>query len=227
MRRSNIYFFREINGVLNSYQVDYKKDYKDLYLPKNLPAIIDVPSMAFIMVDGKGDPKGAEYQDALSVLYSLSYIIKMKGKDIAGYFDYTVFPLESLWWSENDIFDLNERHVWCWVSLMRQPEFVTAEIFTWAVELAKKKKPELDFSKARFQHFNEGLCVQMMHIGPYDDEPATIEKIREFMEQNDLVDKAGTDRKHHEIYLSNPNKTKPERMKTVIRVPVSEIKKDD
>jgi len=168
-------------------KVDYKKDYKDLYLPKTIPAIIDVPSMAFIMVDGKGDPKGEEYQDALSLLYSLSYTIKMKGKDIAGYFDYTVFPLESLWWAENDTFDLGQRDIWCWTSLMRQPEFVTAGIFKWAVELTTKKKSELDFSKARFEHFNEGFCVQMMHIGPYKDEHATIEKMKEFMEQNNLV----------------------------------------
>jgi len=202
-------------------KVDYKKDYKEFYLPKGIPTTIDVPPMVFIMVDGKGDPKGDEYQNALSLLYSLSYTIKMKGKDIAGYFDYTVFPLESLWWSEDGIFDSNERDTWCWISLIRQPEFVTAEIFKWAVELTTKKKPELDFSKTRFEQFNEGLCVQMMHIGPYTDEPATIEKMREFMEQNGLVDMTGADRKHHEIYLSNPNKAKPEKMKTVIRIPVS------
>jgi len=200
------------------HKVDYKKDYKDLYLPKSIPAIIDVPSMAFIMVDGKGDPKGKEYQDALSLLYSLSYTIKMKGKDIAGYFDYTVFPLEGLWWCEDGTFDCT-RDAWNWISLIRQPEFVTAEIFEWAVERTEKKKPELDFSKARFEHFNEGLCVQMMHIGSYDDEPATIEKMKAFMVQSGLVDMTGTDRKHHEIYLSNPNKTKPEKMKTVIRLP--------
>jgi hypothetical protein len=196
-------------------------------LPKGIPAIIDVPPMDFIMVDGKGDPKGAEYQDALSVLYSLSYTIKMKGKDIAGYFDYTVFPLEGLWWCEDGTFDSNERDRWCSVSLIRQPEFVTSDIFKWAVELTKKKKPELDFSKARFEHFNEGLCVQMMHIGPYQDEPATIEMMKAFMAENSLVNMTGAEHKHHEIYLSNPNKTKPEKMKTVIRLPVSKIKEGE
>ena len=202
-------------------KVDYKKDYKDFYLPKTTPAIIDVPSMAFIMVNGKGDPKREEYQDALSLLYSLSYTIKMKGKDIAGYLDYTVFPLESFWWCEDGTFDYDNRDIWCFTSLIRQPEFVTAEVFEWAIEHTKKKKPALDFSKARFEHFYEGLCVQVMHIGPYEDEPATIEKIHAFMVENELVNMTGIERKHHEIYLSNPNKTKPEKMKTVIRLPVS------
>lgn len=205
-------------------KVDYKKDYKDLYLPKTVPVTIDLPSMAFIMVDGKGDPKGKEYQDAVSLLYALSYTIKMKGKEFDGYYDYTVFPLEGLWWVDGGAFDFYKRDNWRWISMIRQPEFVTPEMFKWAVELTQKKKPEHDFSKARLEAFNEGLCVQIMHVGPYSDEPATIGKMKEFMEQNGLADMTGIDRKHHEIYLSDPNKTKPEKMNTVIRLPVAQDK---
>mgnify|MGYP003593927703 CR=1 FL=1 len=203
------------------HKVDYKKDYKDFYVPKTVPAILDVPSMAFIMVDGKGDPKGKEYQDAVSLLYALSYTIKMKGRELAGYFDYTVFPLEGLWWCEGGAFDFNKRDDWRWISMIRQPDFFTLDMFKWAVELTQKKKPGLNVSKARFETFNEGLCVQTMHVGPYAEEPATIEDMKEFMKQNGLADMTGTDRKHHEIYLSDPNKTKPEKMNTVIRLPVA------
>jgi len=202
-------------------KVDYKKDFKDLYLPKATPTIIDVPSMTFIMVDGKGDPKGKEYQDAVSLLYALSYTIKMKGKDFPGYFDYTVFPLEGLWWDEDDVFDIDKRDDWHWISMIRQPEFVTPDIFKWTAELTQKKKPALDFSKARIETFNEGLCLQMMHLGPYAEEPETIDKMKTYMKQNEFTDMTGKDRKHHEIYLSDPNKAKPEKMKTVIRLPIS------
>ena len=201
-------------------KIDYKKDYKDLYLPKTIPAIIDVPSMGFIMVDGKGDPQDKEYQEAVSILYALSYTIKMKGKELSGYFDYTVFPLGGLWWCENGDFDFSKRDNWRWISMIRQPDFVTPDIFEWAAELTQKKKPEYDFSKARLETFSEGLCVQVMHVGSYADEPVTIAKIKEFINQNGFADMTGTDRKHHEIYLSDPNKTTPDKMNTVIRLPV-------
>jgi Uncharacterized conserved protein len=177
--------------------------------------------MNFIMVDGAGDPKSEEYQHAVSILYALSYTIKMKGKEIAGYFDYTIFPLEGLWWCEGGIFDFNRRDIWRWTSMICQPEFVTLDVFNWAVERTKKKKQELDFSKARFETFIEGLCVHTMHVGPYMDETETIEKMRMFMKDNNLVDMTGANRKHHEIYLSDPNKTKPEKMNTVIRLLVA------
>ena len=202
-------------------KADYKKDHKDLYLPKAAPVIIDVPKMSFISVEGKGDPDGREYQDAVSVLYSLSYTIKMKGKDIAGYFDYSVFPLEGIWWGEDGAADPNDRDKWRWTSMIRQPEFVTEDVFVWAAEITGKKKPEFDLSKARFGHFSEGLCVQMMHVGPYADEPVTVGKIKEFIDMNGLADSTGKDRGHHEIYLSDPNKTEPEKVRTVIRIPVS------
>lgn len=201
-------------------KVDYRKDYKDLYLPKTTPAVIDVPAMSFIMVDGKGDPKDKEYQDAVSLLYALSYTIKMKGKEFAGYFDYVVFPLEGLWWVDGGAFDFAKRDNWRWISMIRQPEFVTPDMFKWTVELTQKKKPEFDFSKARLKTFSEGTCVQTTHVGPYADEPVTIEKMKEFMGQNGLACVTGAERKHHEIYLSDPNKTKPEKINTVIRLPV-------
>jgi len=201
-------------------KVDYKKDHKDLYLPKTSPAIIDVPSMTFIMVDGSGDPADKEYQNAISVLYSLSYTVKMKGKELAGYYDYTVFPLEGLWWGDSGTFDIEKRDNWRWTSMIRQPDFVTLDIFKWAMELTKKKKPELDFSKVRLETFTEGLCVQSMHIGPYANESATIEKMDTFIQNNRLTNVTGTDRKHHEIYISDPSKTAPEKMNTVLRLPV-------
>ena len=201
-------------------KIDYKKDYKDLYVPKATPVIIDVPSMTFIMVEGEGAPQDQKYQNAVPLLYALSYTIKMKGKSFPGYFDYTVFPLEGLWWCEGGTFDFNIRDNWRWISMIRQPEFVTPDIFKWAVELTQKKKPDFDFSKAQLEQFDEGLCVQIMHVGTYADEPATIKKMKEFMGESGLTDMTGIERKHHEIYLSDPSKTKPEKMNTVIRLPV-------
>ncbi|MEL7610732.1 MAG: GyrI-like domain-containing protein [Bacillota bacterium] len=201
-------------------KIDYKKEYKDLYLPKAAPALIDVPPMRFIMVDGEGGPEKDEYQQSISVLYTLSYTIKMNGKGSAGYFDYVVPPLEGLWWGEDGGFDINNRDTWRWTSMIRQPEFVTPDVFSWAMDAAKKRKPELDLSKARLEPFAEGLCVQIMHVGPYADEPITLEKVYEYIRQNQLVNRAGPERKHHEIYLSDPNKTKPENLKTVLRLPV-------
>lgn len=201
-------------------KMDYKKDFKELYLPKEMPALIDVPAMNFIMIDGKGDPNGEEYQKVVQSLYSLSYTIKMKGKELPGYCEYTVFPLEGLWWIDGCTFDFEKRENWLWTSLIRQPDFVTPEIFTWAVGLTQKKKPELNLTKARFETLSEGLCVQAMHIGPFAEEEVTIEKMRVFMERNDLLDVMGDIRKHHEIYLSDPSKVKQEKMNTVLRHPV-------
>ncbi len=210
-------------------KVDYKKDFKDLYLPKNKPSIIDVPEMVFIMVDGKGDPNGEEYERAVSLLYGLSFTIKMSyknNKEIPGYFQYVVPPLEGLWWCEGGGFNFNERDNWRWTSMIRQPEFVTEEIFNWAVEALKKKKPDLDTTKARLEKFKEGLCVQSMHIGPYAKEPETVAMMQDFMKKNNLVDDIGDVRKHHEIYLSDPRKVKGEKLKTVLRHPVSNCDKE-
>lgn len=183
--------------------------------------MIDVPSMTFLMVDGLGDPNGEEYQQAVSLLYGLSYIIRMKSKDLPGYYEYTVFPLEGLWGTDGGAFDFKKRENWRWTSMIRQPDFVTSEVFRWAAELTAKKKPELNVSKARIETFSEGLCVQMMHVGPYAAEPETVDKMRTFMEQNSLEDAIFFNvRRHHEICLSDPNKVKPEKMNTVLRHPV-------
>ena len=204
-------------------KTDYKKDFKELYIPRQAPMLIDVPPMNFIMIDGRGDPDGSEYQNAVSALYSLSYTIKMKGRDVSGYYEYTVFPLEGLWWTDGGAFDFQKRSNWMWTSMIRQPDFVTPEVFKWALELTQKKKKELDFSKARFESFTEGLCVQALHIGPYAEEPATIEKIQAYMKENRLLDKTGSLQKHHEIYLSDPNKVPSEKMNTVIRHPAEKV----
>jgi hypothetical protein len=201
--------------------------------------------MQFIMVDGKGDPNHAEYQQAVELLYTLSYTIKFKGKHFPGYVDYIVPPLEGLWWEEDGSFNLAARDKWNWTSMIRQYDFVTQEVFTWAIETAKQKNPDLDwkvgseprlynnfhnnkesqmrffdYSKARLETFTEGLCVQVMHTGPYAEEPATIEKLHQFMIENNLASAIGKGRRHHELYVMNPLKTAPEKLKTVLRIPV-------
>ncbi len=203
-------------------KLDYKKEYKDLYLPPKKPVIVDVPLMNFVMVDGEGAPEGEEYGAALSALYSISFTIKMSkmsGKAPDGYFEYVTPPLEGLWGGQKD-FDINKRDEWEWTSMIRLPEFVTEEVFNWAVDTVKVKKPEVDVSKAVFAGFKEGLCVQIMHIGPFATEPESIELMHEFMKENNLIDMTGAVRRHHEIYLSDPRKTAPEKMKTVLRLPV-------
>lgn len=208
-------------------KLDYKKEYKDLYMPKTKPMIIDVPEMTFIMVNGKGDPNTcAEYKSAMEILYGLSISVKMSkmsGRQPAGYFEYVVPPLEGFWWTEGEPFDgvnVKDKNKFIWTAMIRQPEFVTPEVFQWARGELAKKKPEADSKIARLVQFTEGLCAQVMHIGTYDDEPATIQKLDQFVLESgyasDLTDK----RKHHEIYLSDPRKTAPEKLKTVIRHPI-------
>lgn len=213
------------------FKLDYKKEFKDLYLPKNEPMLVDVPEMNFIMVDGKGNPndEGGEYQSAVEILYALSYTIKMSKKgsyNIDGYFEYVVPPLEGLWWMENDGMDFKKKDKFEWTSMIRQPEFVTKEVFEWACSEVLRKKPNIDVSKARLQKFKEGLCVQIMHIGSYDDEPKTVEKLDKYVEHNNLINaistinEQGIIKRHHEIYLSDPRKTSLDKLKTVIRHPV-------
>lgn len=204
-------------------KLDYKKEYKDFYMPKSKPSLIDVPAMNFIMIDGKGDPNGEEYQKAVSALYALTFTIKMSkmnGNQPEGYFEYVVPPLEGLWWCSDGKFDFDRRDNWLWTSMIRQPEFVAEDVFKWAVSECSKKKPDIDVSRARFESFSEGLCVQLMHIGPYADEPESMEKINSFIDENGLIDEVGNIRKHHEIYLSDPRRTTPEKLKTVLRHPV-------
>jgi len=215
-------------------KIDYKKKYKDLYLPKQKPMVVDVPTMTFIMVNGSGNPNNeeGEYQQAVELLYGLAYIIKMSkrnGYEPEGYFDYVVPPLEGLWWLEDDNMDFTLKNKYCWTSMIRQPEFVTKEVFEWACEELKRKKPIIDTSKAYLETFSEGLCVQIMHIGPYDNEPTSVKLIENYISENNLKDAISTAyldgriRRHHEIYLSDPRKTTPEKMKTVLRHPVVKV----
>ncbi len=204
---------------------DYKKEYKEFYLPPAKPGIITIPAMNFAAVRGAGDPnaEGSGYQKALQLLYGVSFTIKMSYKGsraIEGYFPYVVPPLEGLWWQEGTCgIDYGRKEDFQWISMIRLPEFVTEEVFRWAVSEAEAKK-KTDFSKVEFLSFEEGLCVQCMHTGPYDDEPAAIEKMDRFAAEQGFTLDFTEERRHHEIYLSDPRRTKADRLKTVIRHPV-------
>ena len=203
--------------------IDYKKEYKDLYLPKTTPMIVDVGEIQFVAVEGKGNPNDetGEYQKAIEILYGIQYTIKMskKGNFIPdGYFDYVVPPLEGFWWLENGE-DFSSKSRYKWISLIRLPEFVDEKIFEWACDEVSKKK-KIDAGKAKFLKIREGLCVQCLHIGSYDDEPKTLQLIDNFIEENKLQKDVSEARRHHEIYLSNPVKTEVEKLKTVLRIPV-------
>ena len=199
--------------------IDYKKTEKDLYQPKTTPAIINVPEMIFLAVDGTGDPNtSAEYKDALEALYGLSYAIKMNNKSVL---EYVVPPLEGLWWAlGSGIVNYSNKDDFCWTSLIRQPEFVTTEVFEFTKAALVKKKPNIDTSKARLVKLTEGLCVQVMHVGSYDDEPATIAAMEQYAVESGYTIDINDTRRHHEIYLSDPRKVAPEKLKTVIRHPI-------
>lgn len=209
---------------------DYKKEYKDLYMPTTKPMIIDVPNMQFILVDGKGNPNTSqEYKDAMEILYGLSWQVKMSkmsGNQPEGYFEYVILPLEGLWRFEgNEGFDgqyITDKNKFFWTSMIRQPEFVTSEVFEKAKETLRKKNPHLNLALARLETFEEGKCAQVMHIGSYDDEPATIEKLEAFILENGYRNDISDVRHHHEIYLGDPRKTALEKRKTVIRHPIAE-----
>ena len=204
---------------------DFKKEYKEFYLPPARPGLIEVPAMNFLAVRGKGDPNapGGEYQRAMGLLYAVAFTIKMSklgDHRIEGYFDYVVPPLEGFWWMEGDRrIDYAHKEDFCWISLLRLPDFVSRADFDWAIGEATRKKKQ-DFSPVEFLTYAEGLCVQCMHLGSYDDEPATLEGMEAFVAAQGLVPDLGPERYHHEIYLSDARKVPPERRKTVIRVPV-------
>lgn len=204
---------------------DFKKDYKEFYMPKDRPEIVTVPQANYIAVRGKGNPneEGGAYQQAVSVLYALAYTIKMSYKGthkIDGFFEYVVPPLEGFWWQEGvDGVDYSDKSGFNWISVIRLPDFVKREDFDWAVQEAARKK-KLDCSSAEFLTVNEGLCVQIMHHGSYDDEPATVEIMDEYVSANGYENDFNGTRLHHEIYLSDPRKTEPSKWKTVIRHPV-------
>lgn len=202
---------------------DYKKEYRDLYLPGNKPVLVQVPPMSFIMADGQGNPNGPDFQQAVELLCGLAYAVKMShktGLQPQGYFAYVVPPLEGLWWIEGGGFSFEQRGNWRWTAMIRQPEFVDADFFHWAVDEVLRKKPGLDVERARFEAFEEGLCVQIMHKGPYAAEPETMRVMESFILNEGLTDMVGRGGKHHEIYLSDPRKGRPENMKTVLRHPV-------
>lgn len=206
---------------------DYKKEYKEFYLPKNKPTIVTVPKANYIAVRGKGNPnaENGEYKNSIGILYAIAFTIKMSYKGshkIDGYFEYVVPPLEGFWWQDGGGgIDYANKEGFCFISVLRLPDFVTKADFDWAVREAAEKKKS-DFSKAEFLTYDEGLCVQCMHIGSYDDEPATVESMHEFMRANGYILDIGEARYHHEIYLSDPRKCAVEKLKTVVRHPIRE-----
>ena len=210
---------------------DYKKEYKEFYLPPQKPGIVTVPAMHFLAVRGQGDPneEGGAYKQALELLYAVAFTIKMSklGKHkLEGYFDYVVPPLEGLWWQEGiHGVDYSRKADFQWISLIRLPEFVTEAVFHWAIQEATEKK-QRDFSKVEFFSWEEGLCVQCMHIGSYDDEPTTVAAMEEYATRQGYALDFSQGRFHHEIYLSDARRYKPERLKTVIRNPIKELEKE-
>lgn len=204
---------------------DFKKEYKEFYLPKNTPEIVDIPKANYIAIRGKGDPneENGAYQQAIGVLYAIAYTLKMSHKSdykIEGFFEYVVPPLEGFWWQENvKGVDYSNKSTFCWISVIRVPDFVKREDFIWAVTIAMKKK-NTDCSMAEFLTVEEGLCVQIMHEGAYDDEPATVALMDAFLKENGYSNDMNETRYHHEIYLSDARKVAPEKRKTVIRHPI-------
>lgn len=204
---------------------DFKKEYKEFYMPKNKPEIVTVPKANYIAVRGKGDPneEGGAYKEAIGILYAVAYTLKMSYKTdyrIEGFFQYVVPPLEGFWWMDGiEGFDYTRKSSFNWISVIRLPDFVTKDNFVWAVETASKNK-KIDCSLAEFLTIEEGLCVQIMHLGAYDDEPATIAIMDEFLRENGYENDITEERLHHEIYLSDARRVAPEKWKTVIRHPV-------
>ena len=204
---------------------DFKKEYKEFYLPPAKPVVVTVPKANYVAVRGKGDPndEGGAYKQAIGILYAVAYTLKMSYKTdhrIEGFYDYVVPPLEGFWWQEGvDGIDYSDKSTFCWISVIRLPDFITKADFDWAVQTASKKK-KTDCSKAEFLTVDEGLCVQIMHIGPYDDEPASVALMDRFLEENGYENDLSVSRLHHEIYLSDARKVAPENWKTVIRHPI-------
>ena len=204
---------------------DYKKEYKEFYLPPKKPVIVTIPKMNYIAIRGKGDPneEDGEYKRAMSLLYPIAYTLKMSprsGKETEGYFEYVVPPLEGLWWQEGiDGFDLKRKNLFNWISLIRLPEFFNESDVDWAKEEVKRKK-DLDTSSLEFFTYKEGLCVQMMHIGPFDNEGESVKLMDEFIKKEGFENDISPLRLHHEIYLSDFRRTAESKLKTVIRHPI-------
>ncbi len=207
---------------------DYKKEYKEFYMPDNKPSIVTVPKMNYIAVRGKGDPnnENGEYKDSIGLLYAISFTLKMSYKGshkIDGYFEYVVPPLEGFWWQEgSDTIDYANKNGFNFISLIRLPDFVTKADFDWAVQEATSKK-KTDFSNVEFLTYDEGVCVQCMHVGSYDDEPNTVARMHEYMKANGYALEITNVRYHHEIYLSDPRKCTAEKLKTVVRHSIRKV----
>lgn len=207
---------------------DFKKEYKELYLPKNKPEIVTVPKANYIAVRGVGNPneEGGAYQKAISILYAVAYTLKMSYKTdykIEGFYEYVVPPLEGFWWQDEvDGIDYSDKSTFNWISVIRLPDFVRKEDFDWAVKTATVKK-KLDCSAAEYLTIDEGLSVQIMHTGPFDDEPATVKIMDDYLRDNGYENDFSKERLHHEIYLSDARKVSPEKWRTVIRHPVKKI----
>jgi hypothetical protein len=204
---------------------DFKKEYKEFYMPQGCPQIVDVPSANYIAVRGSGNPneENGAYQKAIGVLYAVAYTLKMSYKSdyhIQGFFEYVVPPLEGFWWQDNvDGVDYSDKSAFHWISVLRLPDFVTRADFDWAVKRAAEKK-NLDCSAAEFLTIDEGLCVQIMHLGPFDEEPRSVARMNAFLEENGYENDLSKTRLHHEIYMSDARRTAPEKWKTVIRHPI-------
>lgn len=203
--------------------IDFKKTQKEFYRPKTEPSIVDVPKMTFIMIDGKGDPNkpDGEYAAAVELLYGLSYTIKMGNKAVL---EYVVAPLEGLWTVDDAAFKgggvaIKDKSKLIWTVMIRQPEFVTLDLFESARVVYQKKKP-VQKALPRLEQWTQGLCAQVMHVGSYDDEPATIERLDAFITKSGCRNDMSQTRRHHEIYLSDPRKTAPDKLRTVIRHPI-------
>ena len=207
---------------------DFKKEYREFYLPDSMPGIVSVPRMNYLAVQGQGDPNqdDGEYKEAIGLLYGIAYTIKMSKKGdhrIEGYFDYVVPPLEGFWWQDGvKGVDYARKSDFRWISVIRLPDFVTEADFSWALKEAAGKK-KTDYSKVEFFPYEEGLCVQCMHLGPYDDEPETVSRMHAYMEREGYALDITDQRMHHEIYLSDARKTAPEKLRTVIRHPVRKV----
>ena len=207
---------------------DYKKEYKEFYMPKNKPEIVKIPPMNYVAVRGKGNPnaEGGDYQKAISILYTVAYTLKMSYKTdykIEGFFEYVVPPLEGFWWQDNiKGIDYSNKDAFHWISVIRLPDFISERDFAWAVQTATRKK-KLDCSPAEFLTIDEGLCVQIMHLGSFDSEPATIALMDNYLTGQGFVNDLNEQRLHHEIYMSDARRVAPEKWKTVIRHPIKKV----
>lgn len=211
---------------------DYKKEYKEFYMPKKKPGIVEIPTMNYIAVRGQGNPndEDGEYKKSIGLLYAIAFTIKMSYKGthkIDGYFEYVVPPLEGFWWQENTQgIDYNRKEDMHFISVIMLPDFVTKDDYNWAVDEATKKKKQ-NFSRVEFLTYDEGICVQCMHIGSYDSEPETVDLMHKYMEENGYELDITDERLHHEIYLSDPRRCDVNKLKTVIRHPIKSKENDN